>query len=152
MGRALFTRFLGDRGLLAKPLKLSRPSEAASLFDTTARAAETSHWLDETFNGDFLPLSDGLFDRLPSPAFTTLGNILRRAPDGQLRLGWEEKWDNLAACRTEVFGRGPATARRHLMLPEAAGDIRRIVWRPLRSAFFGCLWLREVTNNRASSH
>ena len=95
VGRTLFTRFLGDRDLLAKPLNLSRPSEIASLFDTATRAAATSDWLDETFNGDFLPLSDGLFDRLPSSAFATLGNILRRAPGGQLYLGWEEKWDNL---------------------------------------------------------
>jgi hypothetical protein len=95
VGRALFTRFLGDRDLLARPLNLSEPSEIALLFDTPARAAATSIWLDETFNGDFLPLSAGLFDRLPRSAFATLGNILRRAPGGQLYLGWEEKWDNL---------------------------------------------------------
>jgi hypothetical protein len=95
VGRALFTRFLADRDLLTKPLGLSQPSEIASLFDTATRAAATSTWLDETFNGDFLPLSDGLFNRLPVSAFTILGNILRRAPAGQSYLGWEEKWDDL---------------------------------------------------------
>lgn len=94
VGRALFTRFLADRHLLPASL-LRAGAGAASLFDTAQAAHETSTWLDRTFNGDFLPLSGGLFSGLPSEAFTVLGNILRRAPGGQLSLGWEEKWDNL---------------------------------------------------------
>lgn len=60
-GRALFFRFLIDR-------KIVRPSELADIcpsaadlkdaFSNAICAAQTSTWLDETFNGDFLPLID----------------------------------------------------------------------------------------------
>ena len=93
VGRALFTRFLADRSLL--PEGMSEPGTAAGLFDTREVAEKTSDWLDTTFNGDLLPLSVGLFDLLPVQAYGVLGDVLRRAPDGQLFLGWEEKWGNL---------------------------------------------------------
>ncbi len=93
VGRALFTRFLGDRKLI--PPTLGSQEEVAHLFDYATRAEATSRWLDDTFNGDFLPLSFGLFARLPESAFKTLGDIMRRAPDGQLHLGWQDNWDYL---------------------------------------------------------
>ena len=93
VGRALFTRFLADRSLL--PEHMSEPGTAASLFDVRAVAEETSNWLDTTFNGDLLPLSAGIFERLPAQGYGVLGDVLRRAPDGQLFLGWKEKWGNL---------------------------------------------------------
>lgn len=93
VGRALFTRFLADRDLL--PYDMCAADTPASLFDHRAAAESTSQWLDATFNGDLLPLSEDVFDVLPSPAYNVLGDILRRAPDSQLFLGWEEKWDNL---------------------------------------------------------
>ena len=93
VGRALFTRFLADRNLL--PNSMSGPATAASLFDTREAAEETSEWLDATFNGDMLPLSTGIFEILPGCAYRVLGDVLRRAPDSQLFLGWEEKWNNL---------------------------------------------------------
>lgn len=93
VGRALFTRFLADRQLL--PAGMSDDGVAASLFDKREAAAMTSAWLDTTFNGDLLPLSTDIFARLPDSAYHVLGDVLRRAPDGQLFLGWEEKWDNL---------------------------------------------------------
>ena len=93
VGRALFTRFLADRSLL--PEGMSEPETAASLFDRREVAEETSHWLDETFNGDLLPLSPGIFENLPERVYGVLGDVLRRAPDGQPLLGWEEKWSNL---------------------------------------------------------
>lgn len=93
VGRALFTRFLADRSLL--PNKMSDESVAASLFDNRAAAEKTSIWLDTTFNGDLLPLSAEIFERLPDSAYRLLGDVMRRAPDSQLFLGWEEKWDNL---------------------------------------------------------
>jgi hypothetical protein len=92
VGRALFTRFLADRHLL--PSKMSGTAEA-SLFDDQATAERTCEWLDETFNGDLLPLSPGIFNRLPDQAYLALGHVLRRAPDGALFLGWEQRWDNL---------------------------------------------------------
>lgn len=93
VGRALFTRFLADRDLL--PEDMSGTSASAHLFDTPHLAKTTSDWLDATFNGDLLPLSDGTFDRLPASGFRVLGDVLRRAPDGQPFLGWQEKWDSL---------------------------------------------------------
>ena len=63
-GRALFFRFLHDRRII-EPSELAdicpsaAQSEKATLkdcFSTPRRAAETSAWLDKTFNGDFLPL------------------------------------------------------------------------------------------------
>lgn len=93
VGRALFTRFLADRNLL--PLALSGADGGASLFDGRDVAARTSAWLDTTFNGDLLPLSNGIFAILPDHAYRSLGDVLRRAPDGQLFLGWQEKWDHL---------------------------------------------------------
>ncbi len=68
---------------------------AASLFDDREKTEETSEWLDEKFNGDLLPLSANIFGSLPNRVYGVLGDILRRAPSGQLFLGWEEKWDNL---------------------------------------------------------
>ena len=93
VGRALFTRFLADRNLL--PRDMSDASTAASLFDSRNAAERTSKWLDTTFNGDLLPLSANIFDVLPAGAYQALGSVLRRAPDNQLFLGWEEKWNNL---------------------------------------------------------
>src|SRR5208282_2603027 len=92
VGRALFTRFLADRGLL--PAAMSG-ADTASLFDTREIAEKTSTWLDATFNGDFLPLSENTFENLPASAYHVLGDVLRRAPNNQLFPGWEEKWDNL---------------------------------------------------------
>ncbi|NSY51677.1 HsdM family class I SAM-dependent methyltransferase [Agrobacterium tumefaciens] len=93
VGRALFTRFLADRGLL--PASMGDESATARLFDNSQMAKKTSIWLDKTFNGDLLPLPVGTFSKLPENAYQVLGDVLRRAPDGQLFLGWEEKWDNL---------------------------------------------------------
>ena len=93
VGRALFTRFLADRSLL--PETMSEPATAAGLFDTRQAAEDTSAWLDATFNGDLLPLSAVRFRNLPAQTYRVLGDVLRRAPDGELFLGWEEKWANL---------------------------------------------------------
>ena len=93
VGRALFTRFLGDRSLLPEPM--SGIENTAGLFDTWESAATTCSWLDNTFNGDLLPLSDGVFEILPKKGLDILGDVLRRAPEGQLFLGWQEKWANL---------------------------------------------------------
>ena len=68
-GRALFFRFLHDRRIvLSRELADICPSadNLKDVFSDATRAAATSCWLDETFNGDFLPLVDGL-DSTPSP-------------------------------------------------------------------------------------
>ena len=62
-GRALFFRFLHDRRIvMPKELPDICPSaeNLKDVFSDATRAAETSCWLDETFNGDFLPLVDYL--------------------------------------------------------------------------------------------
>jgi hypothetical protein len=95
VGRALFTRFLGDRNLLPPSVIPGGPAAAVHLFDNAERAEATSNWLNETFNGEFLPLRHGLFQELPASAFHTLGNVLRRAERGQLYLEWQEDWAHL---------------------------------------------------------
>lgn len=92
-GRALFARFLGDRGLL--PDTMRSRATAGTLFDGTRSAHSTSGWLDKTFNGDFLPMSRGTFEQLPAAGFAVLGDITRRARGGQLSLGWQEGWAGL---------------------------------------------------------
>ena len=60
-GRALFFRFLHDRRIvLQRELSEICPSanDLKDVFSDAERAAATSCWLDETFNGDFLPLVD----------------------------------------------------------------------------------------------
>lgn len=62
-GRALFFRFLIDRGIVL-PSELAQISPQAEdlrdVFSNAEKAAATSCWLDETFNGDLLPLVDDL--------------------------------------------------------------------------------------------
>ena len=88
-GRALFARFLADRGLLQDSL------EPASCFDSADKIEKTSSWLDVTFNGDFLPISKNVIQSLSDESCKTLGNISRKAKGGQLYLGWENNWDYL---------------------------------------------------------
>lgn len=62
-GRALFFRFLHDRRIvLASELAdiCPRATDLKDVFTNAEKAAATSCWLDETFNGDLLPLVDGL--------------------------------------------------------------------------------------------
>jgi hypothetical protein len=58
-GRALFFRFLVDRKI-ARPEDIDRISPKARTlrhaFSNPSTASETAAWLDETFNGDLLPL------------------------------------------------------------------------------------------------
>ena len=58
-GRALFFRFLLDRRIVRDEERTEICPSAESLrdaFSSANAAAETSCWLDETFNGDLLPL------------------------------------------------------------------------------------------------
>ena len=74
VGRALFLRFLSDRGVVT-PENLRDIAPGARRLDecfaSATNAAHTCHWLDTTFNGDFLPLSEtgGLawFQRVAPP-------------------------------------------------------------------------------------
>jgi hypothetical protein len=61
-GRALFFRFLIDRRIVIEDELHGRDgicrtaSDLKDAFSTAEKAAQTSAWLDRTFNGDFLPL------------------------------------------------------------------------------------------------
>lgn len=58
-GRALFFRFLIDRRIVVEAECAEICAAAADLkdaFSSAEKAAQTSAWLDQTFNGDFLPL------------------------------------------------------------------------------------------------
>jgi|GEM_PF-207450 len=60
-GRSLFFRFLIDREIVKKPELPEICPSASDLkdaFSNAEKAAATSAWLDETFNGDFLTLID----------------------------------------------------------------------------------------------
>jgi methylase of polypeptide subunit release factors len=60
LGRALFFRFLRDRQIVNEndiPQVAPRASTWKDCFDGPANTAATCHWLDDTFNGDFLPLT-----------------------------------------------------------------------------------------------
>jgi N-6 DNA Methylase len=95
VGRALFVRFLADRDLIPAEVAAFAIGGIAKLFDTPDSMAKVSEWLDATFNGDFLPLPDATIKALPAGAFAEVGNILRRAPEGQYHLEWEESWHRL---------------------------------------------------------
>ena len=61
VGRALFFRFLRDRGVLdnyAVENVAPAAQDWTDCFANSANAFKTCRWLDATFNGDFLPLTD----------------------------------------------------------------------------------------------
>lgn len=67
-GRALFLRFLIDRKIVDDddlPVSL-RNGSVRDVFSTAERAAQISVWLDETFNGDLLPLVDEITKETPT--------------------------------------------------------------------------------------
>jgi len=93
VGRALFARFLADRSLLTEETWSGCNPEA--LFDTPNDVRSICVWLDEKFNGNLLPISDAAWHLLNEKCCHELGNMMRRAPDGQLSLDWKQKWDYL---------------------------------------------------------
>lgn len=103
VGRAVFARFLIDRGIInAKtfPDLHSLGITPEDAFSTAELAARTCDWLDDKFNGDLLPL---LFD-VPRPKYADylaffsrdsvtegrvlhqITNVMYRAPNGRLSL------------------------------------------------------------------
>lgn len=103
VGRAIFARFLIDRGIINAwtfPELYSAGNKPERAFETPELAALTCAWLDDKFNGELLPL---LFD-IPKPkhadylAFFSrreitkgrvlhhLTNVMYRAPNGRLAL------------------------------------------------------------------
>lgn len=103
VGRALFTRFLIDRKILTVETapylwkKIGQDGELA--FATPVNAAAVCQWLDDTFNGEFLPLPAGksyrdYFDALvkeAAGALVPLGWICAKTDAG----GQLPMWDRL---------------------------------------------------------
>lgn len=108
VGRAVFARFLIDRGIINEktfPRLYSAGNTPELAFSSPELAARTCAWLDEKFNGELLPL---LFD-LRHPKYSDylkffsskklskgrvlhhLTNVMYRAPNGRLALAlsWE---------------------------------------------------------------
>jgi predicted RNA methylase len=82
VGRALFFRFLRDRHIVKKTNLKSIAPGAAELdecFDNAQNAYDTCRWLDDTFNGDFLPLSDKgsrkFFDKIGERSTTVFSHL-----------------------------------------------------------------------------
>lgn len=120
IGRAVFARFLIDRGIINArtfPHLYSRGVRPEDAFSTAELAAITCTWLDKMFNGELLPL---LFDR-PGPAYADylaffsrpailkgevlnhLTNVMYRAPGGQLALSLDWEGINFAHVPTGLL-------------------------------------------------
>jgi hypothetical protein len=70
-GRALFFRFLIDRNIvreedLPEICSVIMDHDLRGVFSNAECAAQTSVWLDETFNGDLLPLVEAITKTTPS--------------------------------------------------------------------------------------
>jgi len=94
-GRALFMRFLVDRHILGRDhwhQVCPGCQDPVEFFNSAEQAFASCRWLDQTFNGDFLPLGQNQVGggprRTGSDAWGYLSDIMRRAPGGQLTLDW----------------------------------------------------------------
>jgi len=103
LGRALFFRFLCDRRIIREN-ELSdiciRATHAGDCFSNVDNSIATCRWLDETFNGDLLPLSSSyeeVFEQADKQTQGTLFNHLRAVLEGwehagrgqfQLKIDW----------------------------------------------------------------
>ncbi|MBI4938140.1 MAG: SAM-dependent DNA methyltransferase [Nitrosomonadales bacterium] len=103
IGRALFARFLLDRGILSKA---SAPAlwnildgDGAAAFASSTQAAATCEWLDDTFNGEFMPLP--LNGKTYDAYFASLQRHSKQALDP---LGW-------IMSRTDAHGQMPLWER-----------------------------------------
>lgn len=101
VGRALFARFLIDRGVLTGDTCPQLASQGVlRSFSSGLRASILCRWLDVTFNGDLLPLAGENYprffaklDKEAPEAYEHLSNILYHAPDGQL--SFAETWGGI---------------------------------------------------------
>ncbi|MDF0492750.1 HsdM family class I SAM-dependent methyltransferase [Bradyrhizobium yuanmingense] len=113
-GRALFFRFLHDRRIVL-PAELQEISPKAKdlkdVFSDAECAAATSCWLDETFNGDLLPLVDEVAHADPAKRLTAYRKFFREAhkkTDGKIFLhlqaimrGWKHLGDSTFQTRID---------------------------------------------------
>jgi hypothetical protein len=106
LGRALFFRFLWDRGIVRQGELHSVCPEAKSLgncFFNAKNSIATCQWLDQTFNGDLLPLSGSYLDVFNQANIKTDGKLflhLRAILEGWEHAGIDAfqgviDWDDL---------------------------------------------------------
>lgn len=99
VGRALFTRFLIDRGIINKqtfPELFTATSRPEDCFTHAQGAARVCEWLEANFNGELLPLPDKDYrqyftalETRDKRVFGALSKILYRTTGGgQLHLDW----------------------------------------------------------------
>lgn len=98
IGRALFMRFIVDRGIVAGSDLAAIVSPAhrpEQLFESPQALVQTFEWLDRVFNGNLLDLHTkdyaGLMKKLEVAApniCAILSNVMTGAYDGQLSLDW----------------------------------------------------------------
>jgi hypothetical protein len=115
-GRALFFRFLIDRGIVMESELADICPGAGGLrdcFSDAEKAAATSCWLDETFNGDLLPLVSSLSMEAPTKErlrayqhfYRGAGAETRQRLFGHLQAilrGWEQVSDSQFQMTFEV--------------------------------------------------
>lgn len=86
VGRALFTRFLLDRGILAEntapELWALLGGDGSMAFNSAELASRTCEWLDNTFNGEFMPLG------AKKGYHAYFSDLLRHSPGALAPLGW----------------------------------------------------------------
>jgi N-6 DNA Methylase len=106
VGRALFTRFIADRGILKNQdvetiTESSKAQTWKQLFASAQALAHTCAWLDKTFNGNLLPVLPGseeypsvseyqVFFEQHASTHAILGDVLHSALGGQMQLGWQD--------------------------------------------------------------
>lgn len=109
VGRALFARFLIDRGIINPETfpELFHEGTPERCFDTPALAAATCDWLHLKFNGEMLPLSSEKYTEYfqdlstrDACALGHLSNILHRSPGGQL--SFELYWNTVNFAHVPV--------------------------------------------------
>jgi hypothetical protein len=98
VGRALFFRFLVDRGIVVEmdaPTIAKDASGLVEMFSTRANLIQVCGWMDDTFNGDLLSIGGKDYEVLMvsigdglNQVCRHLSNIQYRAVGGQLPLDW----------------------------------------------------------------
>jgi hypothetical protein len=106
VGRALFWRFLIDRGLL-EGLDRNDVCPTANSWEaclsTKTNALKTFAWLDDTFNGGLLPFTSSPSGFSSDVFHQVVGNIAHLAtPDGQLPLRLPNDWSEVNFAHVPV--------------------------------------------------
>lgn len=107
VGRALFTRFLIDRGIMNNDTFVTFDAPFEQCFSNAKNAEQTCRWLDEKFNGELLPLAGKNYGRyfknleanFPS-TLNSLSQVLYRAPKSQL--SFELYWNDINFAHVPV--------------------------------------------------